>query len=148
MVAIATIGAMEATQPVTQPAAADATVRTAVAPRSPPGGRRVRRMQRMQRVRRGRWARWLHRAIATAPMRSPPMRRRPSGAPDPIETSAVWASTAEHGRRAWRIRPRASRTDERAASAAPPAPAPCTIRGAPASIRADAASSQARQPIR
>ncbi|QCU32147.1 hypothetical protein FE789_31175 [Burkholderia pseudomallei] len=78
------------------------------------------------------------------------MRRRPSGAPDPIETSAVWASTAEHGRRAWRIRPRASRTDERAASAAPPALAPalCTIRGAPASIRADAASSQARQPIR
>nr|WP_076903190.1 hypothetical protein [Burkholderia pseudomallei] len=74
------------------------------------------------------------------------MRRRPSGAPDPIETSAVWASTAEHGRRAWRIRPRASRTDERAASTAPPAP--CTIRGAPASIRADAASSQARQPIR
>nr|WP_076911376.1 hypothetical protein [Burkholderia pseudomallei] len=82
------------------------------------------------------------------------MRRRPSGAPDPIETSAVWASTAEHGRRAWRIRPRASRTDERAASAAPPTPTPtptptpCTIRGAPASIRADAASSQARQPIR
>nr|WP_076901593.1 hypothetical protein [Burkholderia pseudomallei] len=78
------------------------------------------------------------------------MRRRPSGAPDPIETSAVWASTAEHGRRAWRIRPRASRTDERAASAAPPTPTPtpCTIRGAPASIRADVASSQARQPIR